>query len=306
MTHLDLFSGIGGFALAANRCGYETVGFVERDKFCKRVLRKHWPSVPIFDDIHDFDGTQFKGVRLLTGGFPCQPYSQAGLKRGSSDDRALWPEMLRVITEARPNYIVGENVAGIVNMELDDVLDSLEGENYAAQTFIIPACAVDARHRRDRVWILGTDTLADSPSSKRHGRSNESGRQQQKRTIVDGPSEALANAGSARLQRCERSGETEAKELPGGHAAECGETLANAERNRQSRSGKPGDAGNQKAHCKRQTIESFNGSFRQVWPIEPDVGRVAYGIPERAHRLRGLGNAIVPQIAEEIIKAIPK
>ena len=272
MTHLDLFSGIGGFALAANRCGYETVGFVERDEFCKRVLRKHWPSVPIFDDIHDFDGTQFKGVKLLTGGFPCQPYSQAGLKRGSSDDRAIWPQMLRVIKEARPSYIVGENVVGIINMELDDVLDSLEGENYAAQTFIIPACAVDARHRRDRVWILGTDTLADSPSSKRHGRSNESGRQPQKRTIVDGPSA----------------------------------TLANAERNRQSRSGKPGDAGNQKAHCKRQAIESFNGSFRQVWPIEPDVGRVAYGIPERAHRLRGLGNAIVPQIAEEIIKAIPK
>jgi DNA (cytosine-5)-methyltransferase 1 len=277
MTHLDLFSGIGGFALAANRCGYETVGFVERDEFCKRVLRKHWPSVPIFDHIHDFDGTQFKGVKLLTGGFPCQPYSQAGLKRGASDDRAIWPQMLRVITEARPSYIVGENVVGIVNMELDDVLDSLESENYAAQTFIIPACAVDARHRRDRVWILGADAMVDPDETSRQRQrssqgSGQSGKQHQSRHDIDGD----------------------------------GETLAHTERNRQSRSGEPGDAGNQKAHCKRQTIESFNGSFRQVWPTEPDVGRVAYGVPERAHRLRGLGNAIVPQIAEEIIKAIPK
>lgn len=244
MTHLDLFSGIGGFALAANRCGYETVGFVERDEFCKRVLRKHWPSVPIFDDIHDFNGTQFKGVKLLTGGFPCQPYSQAGLKRGSSDDRALWPEMLRIITEARPSYIVGENVVGIVNMELDDVLDSLEGENYAAQTFIIPACAVDARHRRDRVWILGTDAMADPDKT------------------------------SGQRQRSSQG------------------------------SGQSG-----KQHQSRHDVKRGSQKDLRSWPIEPDVCRVVDGVSKglhRAPRLAALGNSIVPQVAEEIIKAIPK
>ena len=270
MTHLDLFSGIGGFALAANSCGYETVGFVERDKFCKRVLRKHWPSVPIFDDIHDFDGTQFKGVRLLTGGFPCQPYSQAGLKRGSSDDRAIWPQMLRVITEARPNYIVGENVVGIVNMELDDVLNSLEGKNYAAQTFIIPACAVDARHRRDRVWILGTDAMAyTNDTSRQRQRSSQGsgqrGKQLQSRHDIDGSGETLANADSQR-----RRGR-------------------DADRQNATNVGQP---------------SNITGKWE--WNSDANVLRVADGIPNRAHRLRGLGNSIVPQIAEEIIKAIPK
>ena len=271
-THLDLFSGIGGFAIAAERCGWKTVAFCEREKFAQRVLRKHWPSVPIIDDIHELDGREYRGVSLITGGFPCQPFSQAGQQRGADDERAIWPEMLRVITEARPRFVVGENVAGIINMELDGVLSSLEAESYSVGAVVVPACAVDAKHRRDRVWILGADKLA--------------------------------NTGSEGLQRRERGGETRKKESPGGHAAECGETLANTSSGRRPGSRQPVNASNQEAHRERQADESLDGCIGQEWEAEPDVGRVAYGIPERSHRLRGLGNAIVPQVAEQILRAL--
>lgn len=123
MRHLDLFSGIGGFALAARWMGWETVQFVELDKFCQRVLEKNFPGVPIHGDIKTFDGTRFRGaVDIVTGGFPCQPFSTAGKRKGKADDRYLWPEMLRVIGEARPTFVVGENVAGIISMGLDQVL----------------------------------------------------------------------------------------------------------------------------------------------------------------------------------------
>ena len=265
MTHLDLFSGIGGFALAANRCGYETIAFCEHDEFCKRVLRKHWPTVSIFGDIHDLDGTQFKGVRLLTGGFPCQPYSNAGLKRGADDDRAIWPQMLRIIAEARPSYVLGENVAGIINMELDDVLFALEAQDYATQAFIVPACAVDAKHRRDRVWILGADTMANPASGELDGGTNKPGGESQRGVAFDGTGEALADAVSKRGRG------------------------RNPQRENATDVGQP---------------SSIEGKWS--WNPDTDVCRVANGIPNRVHRLRGLGNAIVSQVAEEIIRAIPE
>lgn len=299
MTHLDLFSGIGGFALAANRCGYETIAFCEHDEFCKRVLRKHWPTVPIFDDVHDFDGTQFKGVRLLTGGFPCQPYSNAGLKRGTDDNRAIWPQMLRVITEARPSYVLGENVAGIINMELDDVLSSLEAQDYSTQAFIVPACAVDAKHRRDRVWILGADTMANPASGELEGRANKPGGKSQRGVAFDGTSEALANTDESMRQRqhaSQGSGQSGEQSQKRNDIAGDGEALADTDdpRRTQQRPAKP---------ARTQLETTQRGS---QWGIEPNICRVAYGIPNRVHRLRGLGNAIVSQVAEEIIRAIPE
>jgi len=156
---LDLFSGIGGFSLAATVVWdnkLEIVSFVENDVFCQKVLNKHWPNVPIHDDIKTFKGDcYFETIDLLTGGFPCQPFSIAGKRGGREDDRYLWPEMLRVISEVRPTWVLAENVAGIVNLALDQVCSDLEGEGYEVQSFIIPACAVNAPHRRDRVWIVG-------------------------------------------------------------------------------------------------------------------------------------------------------
>jgi DNA (cytosine-5)-methyltransferase 1 len=247
-THLDLFSGIGGFAIAAQACGYTTIGFCEREPYAQQILKERFGAVladavrdgrhnsgsckdcgnekghtksviqsgsewecqvatlgapRLHPDIFTLDGADYAGVDLLTGGFTCQPFSVAGKRKGAADDRAIWPEMLRVISEAKPTWIIGENVAGIGSMELDNILSDLEGIGYSAWPLVIPACAVDARHRRDRVWIIARRDVEDSAG--------------------------------------ERS-----------------------------------------------------------W----ELGRVAHGIPNRAHRLRGLGNAIVQQVAEEIIRAI--
>lgn len=157
MKLLDLFAGIGGFSLAAHWMGWETVAFVEKDEFCQKVLRKNFgENIEIHNDITKFSGKPFRGrVDIVTGGFPCQPFSASGLKKGASDERALWREMFRVIEEARPAWIIGENVTGIIPMELDNVLADLEGAGYETQAVIIPACATGAEHRRDRLWIIG-------------------------------------------------------------------------------------------------------------------------------------------------------
>ncbi|MCK4789792.1 MAG: DNA (cytosine-5-)-methyltransferase, partial [Desulfobacteraceae bacterium] len=154
LTHIDLFSGIGGFTIAAKWAGFRTVVFCEKEKFCQKVLKKHWPEIPIIPEIRDFNGTKYRDATLLTGGFPCQPFSVVGQRRGKKDDRYLWPEMLKVIDEAKPRWILAENVPGIFRMALDTVLSDLEGEGYATGTFIIPACGLNAPHRRNRVWII--------------------------------------------------------------------------------------------------------------------------------------------------------
>ena len=154
MRFLSLFSGIGGFDIGFERAGMECVGQVELDPFCNKVLAKHWPNVKRMGDIRDVKGTEFGLVDLICGGFPCQPFSNAGKRQGKADDRYLWPEMLRVISAVRPRWICGENVPGIIGMALDQVFSDLENLGYQCTAFIIPACAVDAPHRRDRLWIM--------------------------------------------------------------------------------------------------------------------------------------------------------
>jgi len=148
---LDLFSGIGGFALAARWAGINTISFCEIDPFCQKVLAKNFPGVPIYEDIREL---WEHSVNLITGGFPCQPFSHAGKKRGKNDNRYLWDEFYRIIRISHPDWVIAENVTGIVGMELDNILDDLAREGYDSQTFIIPACAANAPHRRDRIWII--------------------------------------------------------------------------------------------------------------------------------------------------------
>ena len=177
---LDLFSGIGGFSLGLTRAGFETIAFCEIDKYCQSILKKHWPDIPVFDDIKNLHAKDINAtIDVICGGFPCQPFSVAGSRKGQDDDRFLWPEMFRLIQESHPRWVIGENVPGIINMALDQVLSDLESEGYKTQTFIIPACAINAPHRRDRVWIVADneswiDRQHNSESNQRQ--KHESGK----------------------------------------------------------------------------------------------------------------------------------
>jgi len=272
VKHLDLFSGIGGFALAARWVDWETVGFCEIDPYCQKVLRKHWPDVPIYDDVRSLAGETVGHVDIITGGYPCQPFSLAGKRRGAKDDRHLWPEFARLIHELRPAWIVGENVAGHITMGLDEVLSDLEGCGYTAETFVIPACATDAPHRRDRLWITANRiSKRGRPNAGAQSRSEEESEelQQENRQALPGDAEKIrADVADPKNVQCDGS-----DSKPGCEISE------------------PRDSG------------SASGGH-QDWTIESDVGRVANGIPKRVDRLRGLGNAIVPQVAEVIFRAI--
>ena len=410
-THLDLFSGIGGFAIAAQACGYTTIGFCEKEKYAQAVLRKHWPDVPICDDIfqltpsviasmmdlcnrdastyardvrrdsqrpsaptashatpsskrngetrieseqeqvtthglkvsdvkssptteesvravenlitsflpsttsstmetpsgrntkvqhgssqsagdfqtttpsfvttatkqkHTSEYVHTRRISLLTAGFPCQPFSVAGKRAGENDDRHLWPQIVRLLQELsttgeQPDFLLLENVAGIVTMELDNILSDLESLGYAAWPLVIPACAVDARHRRDRVWIVAH---ADKPGSQGCWRESSG--------LADSP---------------ERT-------RPEGQTGICGEDVAHARSGGREGQVQPLNAVHPAAAGDGQAAQSFDGGRPAQWLPEPELGRVANGIPNRAHRLRGLGNAIVPQVACEIIRAI--
>ena len=170
MKHGSLFSGIGGFDLASEWMGWENVFHCEWNEFGKKVLHHYWPNAESFDDITKTDFTKYANkIDILTGGFPCQPYSQAGKRQGKEDERHLWPQMLRAIREIKPKYIVGENVFGLLNwnggMVFDEVHSDLEFEGYEVQAVVIPAAAVNAPHGRDRVWFVATNTKFKSTGS---------------------------------------------------------------------------------------------------------------------------------------------
>jgi DNA (cytosine-5)-methyltransferase 1 len=297
-THIDLFSGIGGFAIAANAAGYDTRVFCEQDDYCTKVLNRHWPTVPVIRDIREFDGSKWRGADLLTGGFPCQPFSQAGEQRGEEDDRHLWPEMFRVIKEARPDFVLAENVAGLINMALDDVLSQLEGEGYTTGAVVLPACSLNAPHRRDRVWIVAHAERVREPQPER-GKPNE-------RRRVGDEGEDVADADSHRRVKMphrepgkDSGGRSSIpKQKRDTHSTQ-EEVVVNPDSKR------PQGCAKKPIHgVSTQSRQSFRTGedIPNIWTVEPNVGRVAHGIPKRVDRLKALGNAIVPQVAYEIIR----
>lgn len=347
---LDLFSGIGGFSLGLERTGgFKTVAFCEIEPFCQKVLRRHWPDVPIHDDVRQLNGEI--NADVITGGYPCQPFSNAGKRRGEKDDRHLWPEMYRIIGAVRPRWVIAENVAGHISMGLDTVLSDLEAEGYTCWVFVIPACAVDAPHRRDRVWIVArlrseagpknTDANGErSHSAEKHELGETEFRDEQervagsiRRNVADphGPGQQSSKGpgGSSESPEarhdtrrgCETLADTEgAAERPGLCEVESsrergrrsgdggGETVADRQRERlQRHAGDESDRDVPDDGRRRGegTGGEVSGSSQPTWWLpEPPVGRVAHGIPGRVDRLKGLGNAVVPQIPEMIGRAI--
>jgi len=324
-THLDLFSGIGGFALAAKWNGYRTVGFCDNEPYAQAVIKKHWPEVPCHKDIREVRGELYAGVTILTGGFPCQPFSVAGKQRGKDDNRYLWPEMLRVIQEAKPAWIIGENVAGIVNLALDQVCVDLEGQGYEVEPIIVPACAVDAPHRRDRVWIVGNSKLNGLTASKTSGGLLDQSEEQRGKVkewessgascassdVADSVSLSERSAHGSKEWGCVRGRKDEdisQRNEMGSNSSDSRENVAD--------SVKQGWEGrvHRRKDTERESVDGYSGcggttygqSGEAIWLAEPNVGRVANGIPNRTHRLKGLGNAIVPQVASEIIRCINK
>ena len=172
MTFLSLFAGIGGFDLGLERAGMKCIGQVEIDTFCQDVLKKHWPNVKLFGDIYNVKGDEFGKVDVICGGVPCQPASTAGKRKGVADNRWLWPEAFRIVRKIKPTWCLFENVCGIISLErgmvFDSLLSELEGYGYEVQTFCIPACAVNAPHKRDRIWIIGhsKDKISSDSDSK--------------------------------------------------------------------------------------------------------------------------------------------
>ena len=304
MKVLDLFSGIGGFALGLERAGMETVAFCEYDEKARLVLNKHWPDVPMYNDVRTLAGEQLEkdgitDIGLICGGYPCQSFSVAGKREGQADDRHLWPEFFRLIKEIRPTWIIAENVAGHINMGLEDVLADLESEGYQCQTFLIPACAVDAQHRRDRVWIIA------------HSDSSISGNQWQDEMLdhrqMDKRKTFFVNNGNTRIVAHSDSvnwspneGKPNAKADGRDKSSGGGKVVADTLHKRlqggeETRNPESGGKGREKlpARCGKR---SQPGN----WLPEPSVGRVANGVPRRVDRLKQLGNAVVPQIPEVI------
>jgi len=273
VKHLDLFSGIGGFALAARWVGWETVGFCEIDPYCQQVLRKHWPDVPIYEDVRELDGRTMGHVDIITGGFPCQDISYAGKGAGIRGERSgLWSELCRIIGELRPGLAVLENVSALLGRGLDVVLGDLAEIGYDAEWHCISAAHVGAPHLRDRIWIIAypQHSDADCPGSYREAVNQHRGSEQAHQQVR--------------------------------FAGSLGEVLAHTLRMWQpQQEGREQDAENV-GQSSRYSWK--DGGRMGIWNTEPDVGRVAHGIPKRVDRLRGLGNAIVPHVAEVIFRAI--
>jgi len=327
VTHGSLFSGIGGFDLAAEWAGFKNLFNCEWEEFPRKVLKHHFPNAQQYGDIKEFDATTYSGrIDILSGGFPCQPFSVAGKRKGSEDERHLWPEMLRVIRECQPRWVVGENVRGICSwsngLVFETCCSDLEALGYSVQSFIIPACAVNAPHRRDRVWIVAKNTDCDGRGSiKRKEESKEWGfgnvstggneriqtDYEKNRFASDsdniGTSSRLREVQSKDGEIPERNNDAKLSDTSTRNAPETDGTTRTRERiNRQG---------------KGEFVGRSSDKIQDRWEKFPTVALVCGGddgLPKeldgitfpkwRRESIKAYGNAIVPQVALRIFEAI--
>ena len=287
---LDLFSGIGGFSYAAEQFGIKTIGFVEKDEFCQKVLKKHWKNVPIESDIRNVKGDNYGTATIVSGGFPCQPFSVAGKRKGQDDDRYLWDETIRVVAECKPRWFIGENVDGLVNIQegmvLRQVQDDLEKEGFQVQCLVIPASGVGAWHQRKRIWIIGHN-VSNTNSWELHGCMSTSRLCGEKLKGLDSNEEKDRNEIWSETERC-------------------GEQVADR--------GNVSDSDKQRTQIQikgKQPSIKMSGSTEQKswWQAQSELCGVPNGVSyelhsDRTNRIKALGNSIVPQIAEQLFKSI--
>ena len=287
LRHLDLFSGLGGFSLGLEATGgFETVAFCDIEKFSRKVLKKHWPNVKQYKDIKELTYEQIKEdtlapIDIVTGGYPCQPFSIAGSQRGEKDKRHLWPDMFRIVKECKPTWVIGENVSGHIKLGLDTVLQDLESEGYSVRAFSISASSIGANHQRERVWIIAHSNMENT---RQHGRRIES-------------TWDTESIGPRTSEETERSPNSDKVNGSSERASLVGES---SDTNSQGLQGRRSEQQLRKNETERPT------SWDSWWESEPSVGRVANGIPHRVDRLKGLGNSLVPAIPYAIGHAILK
>ena len=306
LNHLDLFSGIGGFSLGLEATGYfETVAFCDFDPYCQKVLRKHWPWVTIYDDVKELNSERLSAnghtkIDIITGGYPCQPFSIAGRQKGEQDPRHVWPEMFRLVKELRPTWVIGENVSGHIKLGLDTVLENLESEGYSARAFSISASSIGAVHQRERVWILahsgctqheGSFFGSQDEDETREETTNKSERSSETSYFDVADTEGIVSNGREHRQH------TEERDT---------ERQARRESSNVAHTDIEGLEGRWSQCELREGQEEGKIGWSQWWESEPSVGRVAHGVPKRVDRLKSLGNSLVPMIPYYIGMTIKK
>ena len=311
LSHLSLFSGIGGIDLAAEWVGFKSIGQCEMNEYARKVLQKNFGTIPRWRDVRDVTKESFwrecktRELTLLSGGFPCQPFSVAGKQKSTADDRYLWPEMFRVVQELRPTWVLGENVPGIISLALDDVLSDLEGAGYSCRAFLIPACGVGALHKRDRCFIVahsnsksGYETYQTISTIRKEWDSRDNVGGSSLRCRSEKSNMHISNPNTIRcdMRESEREGihrnkacheiDSGSEDVPNADSAQCKE-------------------------CDSSPITGGSGFHPWAadprgmqWETEPAMGRVVDGIPSGVDRLRCLGNAVVPQQVYPILKYI--
>jgi DNA (cytosine-5)-methyltransferase 1 len=302
ITAGSLFSGIGGIDLGLERVGMTVKWQSEIEPYSCRVLNKHWPHVPNLGNIREVNWEEVERVDVIAGGYPCQPFSTAGKRGGSDDPRHLWPEMLRAISVLRPRVAFLENVRGHYSLGFDRVLGDLADIGYDCQWEIVSAQSVGAPHRRERLICLAypndTRGRASRSDADRNRSEDVAGWFDESQSELGRRGEDVANANGERREAVVRGAHSVQQFDQIGHVANATKQSSDGEPDHFRDSERPetipklGDSGG-----------SENGSG-QWWEVEPDVGRVAHGIPARVDRLRGLGNAVVPQVAEVVGRVI--